>query len=360
MYRSSTPVHLERGVIGAAILLGHVLLIWVLIQTRAPSSVSFIEAEPVLATILDEPRWQPLSAEPVEIEAQLVTPKQSWEPMPPEMPNVGIESPLVSDVPTAPQATAPAPPSVGPGEPAGRANGVPDGGWAPTVLQRFVPIYPATSMRLREEGVAIVQARVNDRGRVLETKLARTSGFRRLDDAAVRALAKWKFAPAPAGTRAGDVWGQFELHFNLFNIVYSRIGDERMNTPPEEQIKTGATDLGMPGGEASLLRFISDVSTGSVDGEPAGSSQKDLARIRSALEEWGAVQSVQIANGVGNQTWAAYEIKREYRSQHPYSRIEVRWNTYQVRHEHEDSVWLVAFDRDGKIWSVRVGLAPGG
>jgi TonB family protein len=204
-----------------------------------------------------------------------------------------------------------------------------------------------------------MHVRVDDRGRAREVKIARTSGFKRLDDAAVRAVSKWKFAPAPAGTRSGDVWGQFELRFNLFNIIYSRIGDEQMNAPHEEQI-TGATDLATPGGEASLLRFIDDINTGNVAGEPAGSAQKDLARIRSALEEWGAVQSVQIANGVGNQTWGAYEIKREYRSQHPGSRIEVRWNTYQVRHEHEVSVWLVAFDREGRIWSVRVGLAPAG
>jgi protein TonB len=357
MHRSN-QVRLERGVMGAAIVLGHLLLVWLLIQARAPSSDFDIETEPLLATILDQPRWQPLSAEPIEIEAQLVTPKQSWEPTPPDVPNVEIESPWVSEVPTAPQTAAPPPPSAGPGEPAGRVSGVPNGGWAPKVLQRVVPNYPATSLRLREEGVAIVLVRVDDRGRVRETKLARTSGFKRLDDAAIRSVGKWKFAPAPAGTRSADTWGQFELRFNLFGIVYSRIDDEQKGLL--EQIKTGATDVATPGGEASLLRFIGDVSTGNVEGEPAGSAQKDLASIRSSLEEWGAVQSLQIANGVGNQAWGAYEIKREYRSQHPRDRVEVRWDTYLVRHEHELTVWLVAFDRDGKIWSVHVGLAPTG
>jgi periplasmic protein TonB len=359
MHRSN-PVRLERGVMGAAILLVHAVLVWLLIQTRAPSSESNVDTEPLLATIFDEPRWQPLSSEPIEIEAQLVTPKQSWEPTPPEIPNIEIESAVESETPTAPQAAAPPPPSVGSGEPAGRASGVPNGGWEPTVLQRVLPSYPATSIRLREEGVAIVLVRVDDRGRVRDTKLARTSGFKRLDEAAIRGVAKWKFAPAPAGTRSADAWGQFELRFNLFNLNYSRIEGEQAGLLPAEEIKMGAQDVATPGGEAALLRFIGDVSTGSVANEPAGSAQKDLARIRSALEKWGAVQSVQITNGAGNQAWGAYEIKREYRSQNPSGRVELRWDTYLVRHQNDITVWLVAFDRNREIWSVRVGPAPPG
>lgn len=57
--------------------------------------------------------------------------------------------------------------------------------------------YPAASQRNGEEGTVIVRVVIAPDGRVTGASIARSSGFARLDDAALRrALAKWRFVPA--------------------------------------------------------------------------------------------------------------------------------------------------------------------
>lgn len=61
----------------------------------------------------------------------------------------------------------------------------------------FQPPYPSASQRLEETGTVIVRVVIGTDGQVLRASVAKSSGFTRLDDAAVRrALAKWRFLPA--------------------------------------------------------------------------------------------------------------------------------------------------------------------
>lgn len=58
------------------------------------------------------------------------------------------------------------------------------------------PDYPPLSRRLGEEGRVVLQVRVSAEGRVLEVEVARSCGFPRLDAAAKRSVAAWRFVPA--------------------------------------------------------------------------------------------------------------------------------------------------------------------
>lgn len=58
------------------------------------------------------------------------------------------------------------------------------------------PEYPAMSRRLGEQGRVLLQVRVGADGRVLELEVARSCGFPRLDAAARRSVAAWRFVPA--------------------------------------------------------------------------------------------------------------------------------------------------------------------
>ncbi len=61
----------------------------------------------------------------------------------------------------------------------------------------FQPPYPSASQRIGEEGTVVVRVVVGTDGRVVRASVARSSGFARLDEAAVkRALASWRFVPA--------------------------------------------------------------------------------------------------------------------------------------------------------------------
>ncbi len=74
---------------------------------------------------------------------------------------------------------------VPPGTDAGQRNAPPD--------------YPAESRRRGEEGVVRLALRVGTDGRVEGAEVATSSGFPRLDQAAVEAARRWRFRPATQG-----------------------------------------------------------------------------------------------------------------------------------------------------------------
>ena len=64
----------------------------------------------------------------------------------------------------------------------------------PRYKRRFQPDYPPTSRRLGEEGSVIVQVLVDPEGKVSDGKIQKSSGFPRLDEAALKhALRAWRF-----------------------------------------------------------------------------------------------------------------------------------------------------------------------
>ncbi|MBQ9882451.1 MAG: energy transducer TonB [Synergistes sp.] len=62
-----------------------------------------------------------------------------------------------------------------------------------TVTHKVIPEYPSFSRKRREEGTVIVIASV-DNGSVTSAEVEKTSGFERLDAAALRAVKGWRFA----------------------------------------------------------------------------------------------------------------------------------------------------------------------
>lgn len=61
------------------------------------------------------------------------------------------------------------------------------------------PPYPALSQRLGEQGRAVVTVCVKTDGSAESTSLKQSSGYSRLDAAALKAIAGWHFAPATLG-----------------------------------------------------------------------------------------------------------------------------------------------------------------
>lgn len=57
------------------------------------------------------------------------------------------------------------------------------------------PIYPAQARRRNQQGVVLVEIRLDERGGLREMKLLRSSGIESLDEAAMSAVASWRFRP---------------------------------------------------------------------------------------------------------------------------------------------------------------------
>ena len=78
------------------------------------------------------------------------------------------------------------------------------------------PDYPPTSRRLGEEGSLILTLYVKEDGKVGEAKVQESSGFPKLDEAAVReAVRRWRFIPATLEGKAVAAWHQVKVTFRL-------------------------------------------------------------------------------------------------------------------------------------------------
>ncbi|MCB1596639.1 MAG: energy transducer TonB [Gammaproteobacteria bacterium] len=86
----------------------------------------------------------------------------------------------------------------------------------PRYKRRFQPDYPPTSRRLGEEGSVIVQVLVDPEGKVSDGKIQTSSGFPRLDEAALKhALRAWRFTPGTEDGKPVSVWHSVKVTFRI-------------------------------------------------------------------------------------------------------------------------------------------------
>lgn len=77
------------------------------------------------------------------------------------------------------------------------------------------PNYPAMSRRLGEQGRVVLEVYILANGTVGELKIKQSSGFNRLDQAALQAVQQWRFQPARRGQQAIDYWYVQPVSFSL-------------------------------------------------------------------------------------------------------------------------------------------------
>ena len=82
-------------------------------------------------------------------------------------------------------------------------------------LNNPAPVYPAMSRRLQESGRVVLEVYILANGQVGEVKLRQSSGYKRLDDAAVQAVRNWRYVPARRGDEAIPFWYVQALSFSL-------------------------------------------------------------------------------------------------------------------------------------------------
>jgi len=82
-------------------------------------------------------------------------------------------------------------------------------------LANPAPVYPKQSRRIREEGKVLLEILVTAKGTVGEIKLKRSSGHKRLDNAALQTIKRWKFIPASKEGKPIDYWYDYEFEFTL-------------------------------------------------------------------------------------------------------------------------------------------------
>jgi len=77
------------------------------------------------------------------------------------------------------------------------------------------PRYPAASLRLEEQGRVIIHALIGADGLPLKMEVRVSSGFDRLDQAALDAVSGWRFTPGTRGGVAEAMWVDVPLVFKI-------------------------------------------------------------------------------------------------------------------------------------------------
>ncbi len=84
-----------------------------------------------------------------------------------------------------------------------------------SVLRRVRPSYPALSQRTGEEGRVVLNVLVKADGTAGDVGIKNSSGFQRLDKAAVSAVRQWRFEPYRVGGNAADHEYSVVVNFSL-------------------------------------------------------------------------------------------------------------------------------------------------
>lgn len=84
--------------------------------------------------------------------------------------------------------------------------------------QNPMPVYPVAARANNERGTAVIYAKVGQTGNVVKVLLAKTSGYRDLDDAALATAKEWHFHPAMVGGNPAEKWTAVGIRFSLVSV----------------------------------------------------------------------------------------------------------------------------------------------
>jgi protein TonB len=177
----------------------HVILIYALASGLAQTLVKKGLEEIKVATVEDKPIDKPPPPPPPKLEE----PPPPFVP-PPDIvidtavapPNAITTQNVVKEPPPAPRQVVATPVSIG----------------RPHVCQQN---YPALSMRLQEEGTTMLSFHVTADGSVSGVSVSKSSGFQRLDDAAVSCAQRWRYKAATQDGNAVEVPWQAQVVWKL-------------------------------------------------------------------------------------------------------------------------------------------------
>lgn len=201
------------------VLLITLALLVPMILYRAPPEVKR-KLPPVEVVNLELPPPPPPPASPPPPRPTPVPPAAVHAPRP--LLDIPARAPQITvqpdPVPPAPAPAAePAPPS--PPSPPSPPRTVSAGDISASMIHAPPPSYPRESRRQREEGTVVLSVRLGTDGSVAEIGIARSSGHRRLDEAARAAVRKWRWRPTVRDGVAVEVRGTVAIPFVLSGSV---------------------------------------------------------------------------------------------------------------------------------------------
>lgn len=191
-----------------AVEMPHALMVSLLTALPEPAPALARPEPPPAAIKRQTPTPTPALAVPAKTAAiPAALPEPESPPAPPVVEEVAKPAPVLQPQPvaavSAPVRAAPAPVAVQP--PSFDAD----------YLHNPSPAYPPMSRRLREQGRVLLRVFVRADGLPEQIELRDSSGYPRLDAAALESVRRWRFAPARQGDKAVDDWVLVPFSFSL-------------------------------------------------------------------------------------------------------------------------------------------------
>jgi periplasmic protein TonB len=220
------PRH-RNAVIVSGVLLLHVVALWALqsgllrrmMEVVVPVQlVSEFLAPPPPNTPPVQPKLLPTPPAPAP-----VTPRPAAAPVLPVAPQpVAVDEPS----PTAPTGVvAPQPPAPPIAAPVAATPAAPPPAPAPVMvelpstnadyLHNPKPAYPALSKRAGEQGQVLLRVLIGEDGQPQKAEIKTSSGFERLDRAALATVLQWRYVPGKRGGVAEAMWFNVPINFIL-------------------------------------------------------------------------------------------------------------------------------------------------
>ena len=218
--QASKKLPISRNAIIALVVVAlHVGFIWALqsgllmraVEIIVPAEVLSQFIEPPAPKITPVPPAPPTPPKPVkraEAKAPAPQPLAIADPTPSPNAPTGATTPQPAPAPIAAAvAVAPAAP------PSPPAIQLPSSD--ASYLQNPKPPYPALSRRLNEQGKTTVRVMIGADGLPQRAEVAKSSGFDRLDQAALATVMRWRYVPGKRGGVAEAMWFNVPINWVL-------------------------------------------------------------------------------------------------------------------------------------------------
>jgi protein TonB len=217
----------------AGVVLAHAGLIWLIATGLLSTTVPGGETEHlIMANIITDAPAAPATAAPLPQAQPKTLPQPRTPTLPSLTPTPLIPAPTLTPTPVvssaAPTAAAPTLPAPA----ATPAAAAPTGNQRPSTasaapaavvlpssdadyLNNPAPVYPGMSRRMGEQGTAVLRVFINTEGRAEKAEIRTSSGYSRLDEAALATVQRWRYVP---GKRAGvpeAMWFNVPIRFVL-------------------------------------------------------------------------------------------------------------------------------------------------
>jgi protein TonB len=188
--------------------------------------------EPEKKAAAEPPARQPKNRKPLKPklkkrEKPAPAPRRSSPPpepaaaaRPPPAPDRKLQATAAAQ--TAETASPEPPPTLGERNPPAQAS-LPPAPKAAAILKEASPLYranpapryPLSARRRGYQGTVILEVLVGHTGRVVDLRLAQSSGHGTLDDAALEAVRGWRFVPGTRDDLPVDMWVRVPVRFQL-------------------------------------------------------------------------------------------------------------------------------------------------